>query len=112
MLEHHGDAGDRLFDALISDPDLAGIVRQQPINATEQRGLAAAGRADDGDDLALGHLEVDVAEDFERAVALGQSFDADARFGSASCRAERGYSGLLLCHSAASDDGLGLILAQ
>src|SRR5487761_2795638 len=112
MLEHHGDAGDRLFDALVSDPDFAGIVRQQAVDAAQQRGLAAAGRADDGDDFALGNLEIDIAEDFKRAVTLAQSLNADARFGSASCRAERGYSGLLLWHSAASGDGLGLILAQ
>ncbi len=66
MLEHHGDAGDRLFDPLVADEDLAGIVRQQPVDAAQQRGLAAAGRADDRDDLAFAHVEVDVAEHFQR----------------------------------------------
>ena len=79
MLEHHGDAGDRLGDALAADPDLAGIVRHQAVDAAQQRGLAAAGRADDGDDLALADVEVDVAEDFERAVVLAQAAHADAR---------------------------------
>ncbi len=45
----------------LADPDLAGIVRQQPVDAAQQRGLAAAGRADDGDDLALADIELDAA---------------------------------------------------
>ena len=66
-------------DASVADPDLAGVVRQQTVDAAQQRGLAAAGGPDDGDDLALADIEVDVAEHFERAVALGQAFDANAR---------------------------------
>ena len=53
--------------------------RQQAVDAAQQRGLAAARRADHGDDLALADLEVDVAEDFERAVVLAEALDADAR---------------------------------
>jgi len=56
-------------------------VRQQSVDTAQQRGLAAAGRADDGDDLALADFEVDVAEHFERAVMLAQSLDANARLG-------------------------------
>ena len=78
VLEHHGDAGDRLGHAFGADPDLAGIVRQQAVDAPQERGLAAAGRSDDRDDLALTDVEIDVAEDFERAVVLAQAADADA----------------------------------
>ena len=78
VLEHHGDAGDRLGHAFVADPDLAGIVRQQAVDAAQQRGLAAARRPDDCDDLALTDVEIDVAEDFERAVVLAQAADADA----------------------------------
>ena len=70
MLEHHRDTGDWLGDALGANPDLAGIVRQQAVDAAQQRGLAAAGWADNGNDLALADIEVDVAEHFERAVIL------------------------------------------
>ncbi len=56
-------------------------MRQQAVDAAQQRGLAATGRADHGEDFARADLEVDVAEDFERAVVLAQPFDADARLG-------------------------------
>jgi hypothetical protein len=112
MLEHHGDAGDRLADALIADHDLAGIVRQQAVDAEQQRGLAATGRADNGDDLALADIEVDVAENLERAVMLAKAANADAGLGGARRIAHGGDRRLLLCHSAASDEGLGVILAQ
>ena len=79
MLEHHGDAGDRLGHALLADQHLAGVERQQAVDAAQKRCLAAAGRADDGDDLAFADVEVDVAENFERAVALAETVDADAR---------------------------------
>ena len=42
MLEHHRNTGDRLGDALVADADLTGIVRQKAVDATQERGLAAA----------------------------------------------------------------------
>ena len=39
--------------ALAVAPDFAGVDRKQTVDAAQQRGLAAARRADDGDDLAL-----------------------------------------------------------
>ena len=93
MLEHHGDAGDRLFDALVADPDFAGIVRQQAVDAAQQRGLAAAGRSDNGDDLAFRHFEIDVAKHFKRAVTLGQSLDANAGLAGGALRSGRANGG-------------------
>jgi hypothetical protein len=61
-------------------------VRQQAVDAAQQRGLAAAGRPDHGDDLAFGHVEIDIAEYFERTVTLGQSLDADTRFAGGTLR--------------------------
>src|SRR5262249_52901272 len=81
MLEHHGDAGDRSAHALLADLDLAAVDRNEAIDTTQQRGLAAAGGADDRHDLALADREVDAAEDLERAVVLGEIGDADARAG-------------------------------
>ena len=102
MLEHHRHAGDRLGHPLAAAPDFAAIDRQQAVDAAQQRGLAAARWADDGDDLALAELEVDAAEHFERAVPLGKSADADARRGPASVpsgpvqlpRGRRGHYGV------------------
>ena len=100
MLEHHGDAGDRLGDARIAHQNLAGIMRQQAVDTSKKRGLAAAGGPDHREDLALADFEVDVAEHFQRAVALGEAPDADARF--AFPRGGRGSDGgrrrLLVCH--------------
>ena len=104
-------------DLLLADQHLAGVERQETVDAAQQRGLAAARRADDGDDLALADVEIDVAEDFERAVVLAQALDANARrvavrrlqrgaraFGGCQCR----WTG----HSATCLTGLVLILAQ
>ena len=79
MLEHHGDAGNRFGYTLGTNPDLAGVVRQQAVDAAQERGLAAARRSDDRDDLALTDVKIDVAEYFERTVVLAQAADADAR---------------------------------
>ncbi len=80
MLEHHGDAGAAApSTALAFDRDLAARGRDQAVDAAQQRGLAAARRADDGDDLAVADVEIDVAEDFERAVMLAEALDADTR---------------------------------
>ena len=55
-------------------------MRQQAVDAAQQRGLAASRRADNGDDLALADVEVDIAEHFERAVILAEAAHADSRF--------------------------------
>ena len=70
MLKHHRDTGDWLGDTLGANPYLAGVVRQQTVDATQQRGLAAAGRTNNCNDFALPDIEVDVSEHFERAVIL------------------------------------------
>ena len=92
MLEHHGNAGDRFGNPFLADPDLAGIVRQQAVDAAQQGRLAAAGRADNGHDLARPDLEIDVAEDLERAVVLAETLNADAGFTPAG-RGGRGGAG-------------------
>ena len=65
-------------DALAVDQDLAAVDRQQAVDAAQQGGLAAARRADNGDDFARSDLEIDVAEHFERAVTFAQATNADA----------------------------------
>ena len=62
VLEHHCHvalAGLEAADVAIADMDAAARERLQAGDAAQQRGLAAAGRADDDDELAVGDLEVD-----------------------------------------------------
>ena len=107
VLEHHRHAGDRFSDDLIADADFAGVVRDQPVNAAQHRGLAAAGRPDHRDDLAFADVEVDVAEHFERAVALAEAAHTDARRAARGALQRRRWA-----HSAACVCGLALTLAQ
>src|SRR5262249_40563327 len=79
MLEHHRDTGDRLGDPLGADPDIACIVRQETVDRAKKRGLAAARRTDDRDDLALADVKIDVTEYFERTVVLSKIADANTR---------------------------------
>src|SRR4029079_11018712 len=79
VLEYHRDAGDRLGYALFADINVAGINRQQAVDTAQQRGLAAAGGAADREVFAFADIEVDVAEDLERAVTLAEPLDADTR---------------------------------
>ena len=61
-LEHHGDAAlgrRQSVDALAADADLAGGDVLEPGDQAQQRGLAAAGRPDEDDELAVGDVEVD-----------------------------------------------------
>ena len=80
-------------------------MRDQAVDAAQHRGLAAARRADHREDFALADVEVDVAEHFERAVALAEP--ATRMRGSA--LHPRGCAD---AHSAACDCGVGLSFAQ
>ena len=73
---------------------LAARWRDQPIDAAEQRGLAATGRTDDGDDLVAADVEIDVAKDLKRAVMHAKLIKADARAGR--CGRGRGRRAVLL----------------
>ena len=46
-------------------PERAAVGRQQGAEDLQERGLAGAGRAHDGHDLALFHLKINALEDFE-----------------------------------------------
>ena len=77
-LEHHGDAAlDRgqVFDLFAADDDLAAGHVLKAGDHAQQRGLAAAGRADKDDKLALGHIKVDALDDLGVAEGLAQSCD-------------------------------------
>ena len=62
LLEHHADRGVRAGDRLARDRDAARVAVGQAADDVEQGGLAAAGRADDGEELARRHRERHVLE--------------------------------------------------
>jgi hypothetical protein len=64
-------------DVLAVDFDVAarGLVKQ--IQAAQEGALAGAGGPDDGDDLALVDLDIDILEDFQITKTLGEMFDPD-----------------------------------
>lgn len=68
-LEQHGDVAAGLGDRRAGHGDLALGDRQQPGDHAEQGGLAAAGAAEDGDELALRDVEVDAAQRLDAARA-------------------------------------------
>src|SRR5215510_1840658 len=116
VLKDHGDAGDRLSNTLLANPDFPSIVGQQTVNAAKQRRLATAGRADDCHDLPFTDIKVDFAEHFECTVMLAESTDTNARLTLGGLRPGRsaasGSCRCLTCHSAACLAGLELIFAQ
>ena len=93
LLEHHADAlaharepprvalavaaGARA-DRLAVELDDAGVRQLHEVEAAQQRALARAGRAEDGDALALRDVEVDAAQHLVAAEALGEAADAGA----------------------------------
>ena len=70
VLEHHAEAAvlrAEAVDAGLVEPDGAGGERQQAREAVERGGLAAAGRAEEGHELAAGDGEVDPLQRVEGA---------------------------------------------
>ena len=66
------------------DQDVAGGGVLEPGDDPQQRGLAAAGRADEDAELAVGDLEVDALDHVDRTEGLGDS-----------CEVERAHPGVL-----------------
>src|ERR1051326_7244089 len=82
-LKHDADVGARPVDSAAAHPHRAARRRQQSGGDHQQRALAAAARADMGDELAAALAERHVAERADLAVArrinLGQVLDAQIR---------------------------------
>ena len=79
-LEHHGDVavlGVDVVDHALADADLAGAGLHQPGDDVEQGGLAAAGRPQQHQELAVGELDIDLFQDFQRGVAFLDAADAE-----------------------------------
>ena len=84
VLEHDADIAVRLVDLLALDQDFAGRRRQQPGDHFQQRGLAAAGRADHDKELAGIDMKVERPQRRHVAVARPVGF---RHAGQAECRA-------------------------
>jgi hypothetical protein len=87
-LEHHGDVavlGREVGDVAAADGDGAGGHLLEPGDHAEQRGLAAARRPDQHQQLAVGDVEVDGVDGRDRAVVdLGGVADGDVSHGGSS----------------------------
>jgi hypothetical protein len=81
-LEHHGRRpllGRQLRDVLPAQDHLPPVRVQESAHGAEDGGLAAARRPQEGDELGLGHLEVDVADPFPVAVQFRESHQLQLR---------------------------------
>ena len=72
--------------ALAVDEDLAAGDLLEPGDHPQQRGLSAAGRADEDDELAVLDVEVDAVDDLDRAEALDDAAELEARHHATSLR--------------------------
>src|SRR5262245_15368763 len=80
VLKHDDDVRRRAVDRAAVDLDGPARARRQSAEQAQQRRLAGARRADDGQELAAAKLERDVLEDAPRAVLVRQ-LDAGAAAG-------------------------------
>ena len=81
-LEHHGDVavlGMGVVDDPIADPDVATARLLKAGDDGEQRGLAAAGRAEEDDELAILRHKIDALEHPDRAEGFVQVDDIKTR---------------------------------
>jgi hypothetical protein len=77
LLEHHGAVLAGAGDLLAVDRHLAGIGRDQAEQHVEEGALAAARRADDGDELAFLDLDVEAVERVDRRPVLRREGQID-----------------------------------
>ena len=66
---------------LAVNDDAPRVDRLEQVDAAKQCRLAGAGRADQADDLVLGHREIDAAQHLELAEALPDPFEEHRRAG-------------------------------
>ena len=80
VLEHHADVAPvrrQRVDALLTDADLAGIELGEAGDHAQQRGLAAAGGTQQGEELAVLDSERDIANGCDRSEGPADAFDRD-----------------------------------
>ena len=75
LLKHHADGRMRRRNTLIANHHGAFIIAQQAPDNVEERGLAAARRADHGNEFALFHREGDMIDGRDRAGTCAKTLD-------------------------------------
>ena len=86
-LEDHGDAalaGAEMIDHALADAHAARSLRLQPRDDAQKGGLAAARGADERHELAVVHIERDIAQDLRGAECLDDVAKLDTRHGAPS----------------------------
>ena len=77
-LEHHRDVARArrqvVDDARRRSRSTPSLISSSPAIMRKRRRLAAAGRADQRDEFAIGDVEIDAVHDLDLAVALGRAF--------------------------------------
>ena len=80
VLEHHGDVAlfrRHVVDDALADRDLAAGDAFEPGDHAQKRGLAAAGRTDQDDELAIGDVDRNAVQDGHGAEGLPHVADFD-----------------------------------
>ncbi len=93
VLKHHRDpagAGRQVVDPAVADPDLAFRGGLEAGDDAEERGLAAAGGAEQDHELLVADGEVDLVEGGEGPKTLGNALDADLGHAVPSCPSKLG----------------------
>ena len=80
MLEHHGTVGARPGHRPAIGQQVAGCVVFEAADDAQQRRFAAAGSADEGDELVAGNVEIDLFQGFDAVAAFAEHL-ADLLYG-------------------------------
>src|SRR5260370_16089317 len=78
LLAHAGQSGAAVeCEGVLAYPNAPALRNDEQVEAAQQRRLAGTGRADQRDDRAGFHLQIDIAQDNERAELFAQARDFD-----------------------------------
>ncbi|MDT4859491.1 hypothetical protein FQZ97_940000 [compost metagenome] len=93
VLEHHGAFDARAVHRAAVHQQVASGLRFQPADGAQQRGLAAARRAHEGDELVFGDVEVDAFQRVDRRAVkpLAEAADGDLGQGNVGGAHERPF---------------------
>ena len=89
ILENEGDRVEALRRDGAGERDAAAGRREEPAEDSEQRALAASGRADDGEHLARGNPKRDVVEHLQGSEGVAHVLDEEFHRGTSITRCHR-----------------------
>jgi hypothetical protein len=100
VLEHHADRAlvrAQVADRLAFEQDLAGVLRVEARDGAQQRGLAAAAGAEQGEERAALDVEAEVLQGNVRAIGLADVADLYVRHGRRGARGGRAPGRVTSC---------------